>query len=289
MSASSKENPWDMNGDNNIHYSPALPDFKWINAEVPILEVAQKLGLVVRGKKATCPECSKRRLTFTTVRNGWKCWSCEPGGKMHSVIDLVTVHRNCPAYEAAKWIGENWRVAGRVQIEYSENAHGLERHTYRRYQPISVPDKSKPSIQALVASPGWREMPLSARVIAVTLFAMAETEDDRTVTIGRRALGELAGVHKSNTIAQAVRELEAIGLFAVDRGSLGNRGYRASTFKLTWWSQSLQAWLSHGYATPHTIAPHHPTSTSNSETFGVHPSAGEEQESGMELINSHCQ
>ena len=78
-----------MNGDNNIHYSPALPDFKWINAEVPILEVAQRLGLVVRGKKATCPECSKRRLTFTTVRNGWKCWSCEPGGRMHSVIDLV--------------------------------------------------------------------------------------------------------------------------------------------------------------------------------------------------------
>jgi hypothetical protein len=278
-----------MNGDNNIHYSPALPDFRWINAEVPILEVAQKLGLVVRGKKAICLECSKRRLTFTTVHNGWKCWSCEPGGKMHSVIDLVTVHRNCTVYEAAKWIGENWRVAGRVQIEYSENAHGRERHTYRRYQPVPVPDKSEPSIQALVASPGWREMPLSARVIAVTLFAMAETEDDRVVTISRRALGELAGVHKPIAIARAVRELEAIGLFAVDRGSWGNRGYRASTFKLTWWSKAFQAWLTQGYATPHTIPPHDPASTSNSETFGTHPPAGQEQESGMELINSHCQ
>lgn len=263
-----------MNGNNNIHYSPPMPDFKWIDAEIPILEAAQKLGLVVRGKKAVCPQCGKRRLTFTTVYNGWKCWSCDQGGRMHSVIDLVMLHRNCSPYEAAKWIGENWRVAGKVQIEYSENAHGLERHTYRRYQPIPVPDKSEPSIQALVASPGWREMPLSARVIAVTLFAMAETEDNRAVTISRRALGELAGVHKSNTIAQAVRELEAIGLFAVDRGSWGNRGYWASTFKLTWWSEAFQAWLSHGYATPHTIPPHDPASTSNSETFGFHPRLG---------------
>ena len=206
-----------MNGDNNIHFSPPLLDFKWINTEVPILDLAQKLGLVVRGKKATCPECAKRRLTFTTVHNGWKCWSCEPGGKMHSVIDLVTVHRNCPAYEAAKWIGENWKVAGRVQVEHSENAHGSERHSYHRYHPIRVPDKAKPSLQALVASPGWREMPLSTRVIGITLFAMAETEDNRVVSISRRAPGELAGISKSNTIAHAVRELEAIGLFAVDR------------------------------------------------------------------------
>jgi hypothetical protein len=277
-----------MNGDNNIHFSPPLLDFKWINTEIPILDVAQKLGLVVRGKKATCPECAKRRLTFTTVLNGWKCWSCDPGGKMHSVIDLVMVHRDCPAYEAARWIGENWRVAGRVQIERSENAHGRERHTYQRYQPIPVPDKSEPSIQALVASPGWPEMPLSARVIAVTLFAMAETEDNRVVSISRRALGALAGVHKPIAIARAVRELEAIGLFAVDRGSWGNRGYKASSFKLTWWSQAFQAWLRQGYATPHISGTHQPPGTGNSETFGTHPPAGQRQEPGQEIITSVC-
>ena len=102
-----------MNGDNNIHYSPALPDFKWINAEIPILEVAQKLGLVVRGKKATCP---------------------------------------------------------------------------------------------------------------------------------------------------------------------------ASTFRLTWWSQALQAWLSYGYATPHTLSPHPPDSTGNSETLGVHTPVEQRLESGLKVI-----
>ena len=194
------------------------------------------------------------------------------------------MHRNCTTYEAAKWIGENWRVAGRVQIEYSENAHGRERHKYQRYQPIRVPDKSEPSIQALVASPGWREMPLSVRVIAVTLFAMAEAEDNRVVSISRRALGELAGISKSNTIAKAVRELEAIGLFAVDRGAWGNRGYTASTFRLTWWSQALQAWLSHGYATPHSLSPLPPASTGNSETLGVHPCFEQRPESGLKVI-----
>ena len=208
---------------------------------------------------------------------------------MHSVIDLVMFHRNCPAYEAAKWVGENWRVAGRVQMEYSENAHGRERHTYQRYRLICVPDKSKPSIQALVASPGWREMPLSSRVIAVTLFAMAEAEDNHVITISRRALGELAGVHKPIAIARAVRELEAIGLFAVDRGSWGERGYRASTFRLTWWSQALQAWLREGYALPPTLSPHHPKSTSNTETFGTHSPGRQEEQPEMEVINSQCQ
>jgi len=167
---------------------------------------------------------------------------------MHSVIDLVMVHRNCSPYEAARWIGEHWRVAGRIQVERSENARGETRHTYHRYRPIPVPDKSKPSIQALVASPGWPEMPLSTRVIAVTLFAMVETEDNRVVTISRRQLPLVAGIRKSNTIAKAIRELEAIGLFAVDRGSWGDRGCKACTFRLTWWSQAFQAWLRQGYA-----------------------------------------
>jgi hypothetical protein len=278
-----------MKGVNNIHYSRALPDFKWINAQIPILEVAQKLGLVVRGKKMICPDCGKRRLTFTTIHNGWKCWSCEPGGKMRSVIDLVMAHRNCPAYEAAKWITENWRVAGRVQIEYSENARGKVRHTYQRYQPIPVPDRSQPSLEAIVASPGWREMPLSARVIAVTLFAMALGADNHVVSIGRRMLGELAGVHKPAAVVEAVREMEAIGLFAVDKGSWGIRGYKASTFRLTWWSRAFQAWLSRGYAPPSNLEPPNHRSTSNTVPLRNHPPPEPKPESDLDLIHGHCQ
>jgi hypothetical protein len=278
-----------MKGNNNIHYSRALPDFKWINKEIPILEVAQKVGLVVRGKKTICPECSKRRLTFTTVHNGWKCWECEPVGKMHTVIDLVMEHRNCSLYEAAKWIGENWQVGGQVQIEFSENAHGRERHKYQCYRPIRVPDKSRPSLQALVASPGWREMPLSVKAIGITLLALVLEEDNHILSISRRALGEFAGVHKPITIARAVREMEAIGLFAVDRGKWGNRGYKPSTFRLTWFSQAFQSWLWQGYAPLPTLPPYQPEGTSNTETFGTNPPARQEEQSRLEVINSHCQ
>jgi len=178
-------------------------------------------------------------------------------------------------------------VAGRIQIERSENARGETRHTYRQYRPISVPDKSKPSIQALVASPGWPEMPLSTRVIAITLFAMAETEDNRVVSIGRRALGTLVGVHKPSTIARAVRKLEAIGLFSVDRGSWGDRGYKASSFRLTWRSQAFQAWLRQGFAIQPIPSTTNPDGTSNTETFGTHPPPGQKQELEQNLINSH--
>jgi hypothetical protein len=206
---------------------------------------------------------------------------------MNSVIDLVMLYRNCSPYEAAKWISINWKVAGRIQIERSENARGETRHTYRQYRPISIPDKSKPSIQALVASPGWPEMPLSTRVIAMTLFAMVETEENRVVSISRRQLPLVVGIRKSNTIAKAIRELEAIGLFAVDRGLWGDRGWRASTFRLTWWSQAFQTWLTQGYALPSIPPTTNPDGTGNTETLGFHPPPGQRQEFEQNLINSH--
>jgi hypothetical protein len=246
--AAAEESPYIVNGDNNIHYSRPLPDFKWINGEVPILEVAKKLGLVVRGKKTTCPECGKRRLTFTTVRNGWKCWSCDSGGKMRSVIDLVMALRQCPPYEAAKWISENWEVAGRVQIELSENARGEKRHTYRRYRPIPATDESRISIEALVASPGWREMSLSARVVAVTLLALARIDEKSSVTVSRRQLANLTGITDPNTLAKANREVQAIGLFEITRGFRTKYAERPTVYRLTWWSQVFQRWLKVGYA-----------------------------------------
>jgi hypothetical protein len=258
--------PYVVNGDNHIHYSRALPDFKWINGEVPILEVAKKLGLVVRGKKTTCPECGKRRLTFTTVHNGWKCWSCDPGGKMRSVIDLVMARRQCPPFEAAKWISENCEVVGRVQIEFSENARGEKRHTYQRYRPVPATDESRPSIEALVASPGWREMSLSARVVAMTLFGLARMDDKNSVTTNRRELSYLTGITDPNTLAKANREVQAVGLFEIDRGFRTKYAGRPTVYRLTWWSQVFQRWLKAGYAVTETATPttphHHGTSTS---------------------------
>lgn len=269
-----------MNGSNKFRYTPCLPDMKWINWEVPILEVAQRLEIPVRDKKTICPDCGKRRLTFSPSLNIWRCWNCDPTGQKKTPLDLVMRYRACDVYEAAQWIAKHWPNVSRVQIEKSENAHGLTRHEYRRYRQVPIPDQSKPSVQGLVASPGWREMPLSIRAVIVHLLAWAEFEENKTVAISRRKLGELVGIADPNTVIRAIREMEAIGLFQVDKGTWTSGGNKPSSFRLTWWSARFQQWRVHGYdvaatsLTPPTATPAttpHTSGTSISVGISYHP------------------
>ena len=236
-----------MNGRNNIKYSRCLPDLKWINRETPILELAQQLDVPLRGTKTECTECGADRLTFRPSLNLWRCWNCDPTGKNKTPIDLVMRYKNCSVYEAAKWISERWPNVGRVQIERSENAHGLTKHEYQRYRQIPTPKGSKPSLQGLVASPGWREMPLSVRAVVITLLALTGSDENKSVTIGRRELGHLVGITDPNTIVKATREVETIGLFQVEKGTRTSGGYKPSSYRLTWFSARFQAWRMHGY------------------------------------------
>ena len=135
-----------MHGSNHCSYSKAMSDMKHINREVPILEVAQELGLVVTGaRRTTCPACNKKgRLTFSVKLNCWRCWNCDPAGKRRTVIDLVMFFLNVDAYNAAVWIRKRWNVVGQVQVERSENKHGLTKHVYRRVRSIPIPERDKP-------------------------------------------------------------------------------------------------------------------------------------------------
>jgi hypothetical protein len=250
-----------------------MPDMKFINSQIPILEVARALGLEVRGRKATCPECKKRRLTFSVKFNRWRCWNCDPAGKRKTVIDLVMFILNLDAFNAAAWISKRWSVVGQVQMERSENQRGLTKHVYRRVRSIPIPERDKPSLQAVVMSPGWREMALSARVVAMTLLALARMDEKNSVTIDREGLSDLTGITDPNTLAKANREVQAIGLFEIDRGYRTKYSQRATVYRLTWWSQVFQRWLSAGYAVPETTTstttldtPHH-QGTSNSGGF----------------------
>jgi hypothetical protein len=178
-------------------------------------------------------------------------------------------YKNCSVYKAAMWITQHWPNVGRVQIERSENAHGLVMHEFRRYRPVPIPEKSKPSVQGLVASPGWREMPLSVRVIVVTLLALAEFDENKAVTIGRRELGDFTGIADPNTVIKAIKELETIGLFQVEKGTRTSGGYKASSYRLTWFSVRFQQWRMHGYDV---TAPPPPLAAST--TPPAHPPGG---------------
>jgi hypothetical protein len=247
-----------MHGCNNCSYSRAIPDMKSINRQIPILEVARELGLAVGGRKAICPECKKKRLTFSVKFNCWRCWNCDAAGKRKTVIDLVMLFLSVDAFNAAAWISKRWNVVSRVQVERSENQRGLTKEVYRRMRRMPVPERDKPNLQAIVTSPGWRDMALSARVVAMTLLALARMDANNSVKIDRKGLSCLTGITDPNTLAKANRELQAIGLFEIDRGYRTKYSQRPTVYRLTWWSQVLQRWLSAGYAVAETSIPHLP-------------------------------
>jgi hypothetical protein len=258
-----------------------MADMKFINRQVPILEVARELGLVVGSRKATCPECKKRRLTFSVKFNCWRCWNCDAAGKRKTVIDLVMFFlNNVDAFNAAAWISKRWKVS-QVQVERSENRHGLTKQVYRRMRRIPVPERDKPNLQAIVTSPGWRDMALSARVVAMTLLALARMDANNSVTINRKGLSGLTGITDPNTLAKANREVQAIGLFEIDRGFRTKYAERPTVYRLTWWSQVFQRWLSAGYAVAETSmshlaptpppSPHHGTSISGGFSLPTGP------------------
>ena len=171
------------------------------------------------------------------------------------MIDLVMFLLNLDAYNAAAWIIARWNVVSQVQVERSENQCGITKHVYRRVRSIPIPERDKPSLQAVVTSPGWRDMSLSARVVAVTLLALARMDERNSVTINRKGLSDLTGITDPATLAKANREVQAIGLFEIDRGYRTKYSERPALYRLTWWSQVFQGWLTAGYAMPETTTP----------------------------------
>lgn len=85
-------------------------DFVAIRA-VPILDVAQELGLQVKGRKAMCFSGHDEKtpsLSFWLEKNSWKCFGCGLGG---TPIDLARhVLGLSSAVEAAKWIDHRFRL-----------------------------------------------------------------------------------------------------------------------------------------------------------------------------------
>jgi hypothetical protein len=118
--------------------------------------------------------------------------------------------------------------------------------------PVLEVARDKPSLQSVVASPGWREMSLSARVVAMTLFALARMDANNSVRIDRKGLSYLTGITDPATLAKANREVQAIGLFEITRGFRTKYSGRPTVYRLTWRSQAFQRWLKAGYAMPET-------------------------------------
>ena len=77
--------------------------------KVPILEVAARLAIPVKGLKAICFNGHDKRtpsLSFNVRTNTWKCFgACGTGG---SVIDLVMEKEKLSFKEALNWFAANF-------------------------------------------------------------------------------------------------------------------------------------------------------------------------------------
>ncbi len=77
--------------------------------ELPIEEVAEKLGLEVRRHKALCFKHSDHNpsITFSMSKNIYRCWVCGVGG---GPIKLVQDKEGWNFKEACIWLGHNFNV-----------------------------------------------------------------------------------------------------------------------------------------------------------------------------------
>jgi DNA primase len=86
-------------------------DKETLNA-IPIIDVARRLGIQVRGKKAICFNGHDRHtpsLSFEPSRNIWKCFgACGQGG---DTIGLVRAKLGYAFPQACKWLAENFHTA----------------------------------------------------------------------------------------------------------------------------------------------------------------------------------
>jgi DNA primase len=87
--------------------------------QLAILEVAVRLGVEVKGRKAICfgGHDTDPSLCFVPSKNIWKCFGCDKKG---DAITLVTEVLGCDFKEALKWIEREFGVS----VHEDDSVHG---------------------------------------------------------------------------------------------------------------------------------------------------------------------
>ena len=189
-----------------------VPDMRWINRNVPVMEVAQKLDLRVgEHGRVHCwhPENHHNgdRTASVGIRkkiNTVKCFGSGCGVGPFGPIDLVMDALGLASpWESALWI------AVRFNVPYlPKGAHVQQKH--RTFRPAGFED----DIGLLVQSGLWAELSAPTRCIAPVLLLFANREPGKataTVKVSYRAIGRYSGVVSPNAISKAIGELEEIG------------------------------------------------------------------------------
>ena len=101
--------------------------------QIPIIEVATRLGIQVRGTKAMCftgHDKASPSLSFLKSRNTWRCFgAC---GKHGDGITLVMEKEGLDFKGALEWFAQNFGI----DVSFQYPSHSKRRRTHRNKKPV---------------------------------------------------------------------------------------------------------------------------------------------------------
>src|SRR4029077_10430647 len=89
---------------------------------LPIKDVAQRLGIVVRGNKAMCiggHDSKTPSLSFRLTTNKWKCFGCLLQG---DTIALVMNCKKCDFKTALNWLATEFQLGSHQQFRKRDHS-----------------------------------------------------------------------------------------------------------------------------------------------------------------------
>jgi hypothetical protein len=210
--------------------TPSMPDIAWIRVNVPILRVAQGLGMRVRGLKARCwrPERHANRdadpsLCFSKKRNRVRCMVCDMRGG-HSCVDLVAGVLGIETGAAVRWIAERFpvpnvrrgRPAGAKANRIVPYLAGLAGNVF----------------ELLVRSGMFGELSAAERSILIALETLKD-HDSGTTRISYRGIQRYAGLSSNTTVSKALKRLQQIHAIQISRGARTGVTRESSCYRVT--------------------------------------------------------
>jgi hypothetical protein len=207
---------------------PGIPDMRYINRQIPIVEVARKLDLRLDGpSKIHCWHPDRHQHGDRTAsvgvhrsNNTAKCFGCDskPMGPIDLVMDVLNMSQ--PA-DAALWIAARFAVPS---IPRRRPNRPLEvRHRVGYEQGLGL----------LVRSGLWGTLSEAARCIAPVLLDMAEkpapAAEDLVLQMSYVGIARFSGVHSHRAIRKALVELAEIGFLRMPSGATPRSPERTSS------------------------------------------------------------
>jgi hypothetical protein len=222
-----------------------VPDFAYIRNEIPIIAVAQALGIEV-GKhyRAHCWRKENHRnadadpsLSFQVKKNRGMCFVCD--AHTWSTIDLVMLFLECDMRQAVNWITARFAVPERTTGSHIEKREA--------WFPRLHSGLNENVMTLLVRSGIWSGLTHAEQSVLAVLITYTDNQH-REAEISYRGIMRYAGVGSQATVAKAIQRFVQMRVLKVIRypGGLLFRG--VSRYVLTVDDSEFESLLTRRFA-----------------------------------------